>query len=61
MIISEDLEKDMTSVFIDEERTKVLEKITKTKKDLKKQLSDHNPIITNFDIQWNRKLNKQRL
>ena len=61
VIISEDLEKDMTSIFIDEERTKVLEKITKTKKDLKKQLSDHNPIITNFDIQWNRKLNKQRL
>ena len=61
VIISEEFENEMTSLIIDKERAKVLEKMTKTKKGVHKQLIDHNPIITNFNIQWNRKLKKQRL
>ena len=35
--------------------------IVKTKKGVKKQLSDHNPIICHFDIKWNKKVKKPRM
>ena len=41
---------------MDEERQNVLDKIVKTKKGVVKQLSDHNPIITKFNLKWSRRV-----
>ena len=60
-IITEDLEKDLESVRVDEERQNVLEKIVKTKKGVVKQLSDHNPIITKFNVKWSRHVSSARI
>ena len=61
VIISEDIQNELKSMYIDEERINVLTKIVKTKNGVKKQLSDHNPIICHFDIKWNKKVKKPRM
>ena len=61
VVFSEDLENDLESIKIDEERNHVLTKLVKTKKGTKKTLSDHNPIISKFNIKWNRKLKNRRI
>ena len=59
--MSEDLEKELESVNIDEERSHVLTKIVKTKKGTVNQMSDHNSIVTKFNVMWNRRMTAPRI
>ena len=61
VLISEDLEKDLESMRIDEEGINALTKLVKTKKGVVKMLSDHNPIITTFNVEWNRNVKAPRV
>jgi exonuclease III len=51
VMFSNDLNKHLVSVHIDEDRKHVLSKIHKTKRGVKVKESDHNSIITEFDCQ----------
>ena len=61
VIITEDMENDMASLIIDEDRNYGLTNISKTKKGVKTSLSDHNPLISNFEIKWCRKTKSPRV
>ena len=61
ILISEDLEDELESMIIDEEGNHALTKILKTKKGVIKKASDHNPIITKFNIKWSSKMKKPRI
>ena len=61
VIISEDLVDALDSITIDEEGNNALTKIIKTKKGLIKQTSDHNSIITKFNIRWSNRVKKPRI
>ena len=50
VMFSSDLKNNLVSLKIDEKREHVLSKVIKTKKGPKFQESDHNPIITEFDL-----------
>ena len=50
VLFSSDTLDSLVSVEIDEKRNYVLTKVTKNKKGLKSQESDHNPIITEFKL-----------
>ena len=50
VLFSTDLTNDFKSLLIDEERKHVLTKIRKTKKGTVKKESDHNVLITEFEI-----------
>ena len=60
VIISPGLEKDIKSLKIDEDRKHVLTKITKTKKGVKKQESDHNVLISKFKFCWSKNVKKNK-
>ena len=60
VIFSEDIEKEVKSILIDDERNHVLTRITKTKKGIVKVESDHNMIFTHLRMPWNRKVKSQR-
>ena len=61
VIISPGLEKDIKSLKIDEDRKHVLTKITKTKKGVKKQESDHNVLLSKFKFCWSKNVKKARI
>ena len=61
MIISTDLVKELESVLIDEEGKHALTKIVKTKGGTKSRKSDHNTIISKFNISWNKKVKAERV
>ena len=61
MIISTDLVKELESVLIDEEGKHALTKIVKTKGGTKSRKSDHNTIISKFNICWNKKAKSERV
>ena len=50
VLISEELESHMTGCYIDDKRKNVLTRISKTKQGIKRVESDHNTIITKFDL-----------
>ena len=50
VMISNEMEKHMDKVHIDEDRKHVVKSIRKTKKGIKVKESDHNTIITEFNI-----------
>ena len=50
VLISEELEKHMIECHVDEERNRVLTKISKTKQGTRRVESDHNSIITRSDL-----------
>jgi exonuclease III len=50
VLFSSDLNKNLVTIKIDEKREHVLTKVVKTKKGPKLQESDHNPIITEFNL-----------
>ena len=60
IIISPDLVKELESVLIDEKGEHALTRITKTRQSVIKKQSDHNTIITKFNISWNKKNNTER-
>ena len=61
VIFSEDLENELDTIEIDEEGKNALTKIIKTRNGISKQTSDHNTIITKFDIKWSRKIKNPRI
>ena len=61
VIISQDLLDDLESVNIDEDRNHVLTRITKSKKGVIKKSSDHNVIVTKFNLKWNRRKRGERI
>ena len=50
VMFSSDLNRNLVSLKVDEKRVHVLTKVTKTKKGPKVKESDHNPIITEFNL-----------
>ena len=60
IIISPDLVKNLESVLIDEKGKHTLTRIIKTKQSVVNKQSDHNTIITKFNISWNKKNNTER-
>ena len=61
VIISEDLLDELESINIDEERNHTLMKIVKTKKGVVKKASDHNVIVSKFNLKWSRKNKAERI
>ena len=61
VLLSEDLAMEMECMKIDEEKNHALTKIIKTKKGIKTKSSDHNPIISWFNMKWCKKSSKQRI
>ena len=61
MIISADLVKELVSVLIDEDGQHALTKIAKTKLGAISKQSDHNSIVTKFNISWNKKVKAERV
>ena len=61
VILSEDLVNDLESLKVDEERVNVLTKIVKTKKGVIKTSSDHNVLISSFNILWSKKTKCDRI
>ena len=61
VIISNDLDDDLESLEIDENREHVLTRIKKTKQGIKRKESDHNALITTFkrNFRVNEKTNKK--
>ena len=61
VLLSSDMVNCFVSLHVDEERDHVLTSITNTKKRVIKQESDHNTIITKFDIKYSKDVDKQRI
>ena len=61
VIISEDLRNDLESLKIDEENEHALNKVVKTNKGVKKTKSDHNPLISTFQLRWNSRIKAKRI
>ena len=61
MCISSDMVESLVSIEIDEGRKHVLTSITKTKTGTKRQESDHNSIVTKFNLTWKEKDIKPRV
>jgi hypothetical protein len=59
--MSEDMEKELETVEIDEERNHVLIESVKTKKGTTTQMSDHTSIITKFNVMWNKRMAGPRI
>ena len=60
VIMSEELERELESIEIDDERDHILTRITKTKKGVIKVESDHNMILSKFKMAWNSKIQEKR-
>ena len=61
VLISGDMLYLLVSIKIDEERNNVLTSISNSKKVIVKSESDHNSIITNFNIPWENKPDQDRI
>ena len=61
VIITEDMEEDLESLVVDEERNHVLTRFTKSKNGIKETKSDHNVLITKFKLKWNRRMKSNRI
>ena len=59
--ISEELENHMIECHIDDKRDHVLTKISKTKQGIKRTESDHNSIITKFNLKVEEKENTRKI
>ena len=61
VLLSPDLLKHINTIEVDENREKVLTKLTRTKNGVRKVESDHNPIITKLTINWHEDAKKNRI
>ena len=59
VILSEDLVENVQSVRTDEEQANCLTKFSKTKAGFKVIKSDHNSIITKFNVKWSKEHKKE--
>ena len=60
VILSENLAKNVANILIDEEQRHALTRITQTKTGVVVKRSDHNVIITELSISWNKSNTKKR-
>ena len=61
VILSDDLVEDVESVRTDEEQANCLAKFRKTKGGVKVTKSDHNSIITKFNVEWSQRIKKHKI
>ena len=61
VLVSNDLGKLVKSVIIDEEQNYALTRINKTKEGVTIKRSDHNTIITEFRIEWNKSVKHNKV
>ena len=61
VLISEELENHMLECHIDDKREHVLTKISKTKQGIKRTESDHNSIITKFNLKVKKRENNRKI
>ena len=61
VIVSQEMVEKVDSILIDEDREHVLVKVTKNKRGLKKQESDHNVILSKFNLGWSKNSQKKRI
>ena len=61
VLTSWDIVNSIVSIQIDEQKDKVLTSITKTKRGIVKKESDHNSIITKFNIEWAKDNTKEKI
>ena len=61
VLISSDLVQKLVSINIDEEKNNVLASVTNTKKGVITHESDHNSIITEFNLTWEHTVEDERI
>ena len=61
LLFSEDLRDELNLLVIDEFKTNALTKIVKTKSGIKTSESDHNALISYFNIAWDTKVKAERV
>ena len=61
VILSEDLVEDVESVRTDEEQANCLAKFRKTQEGGNVVKSDHNSVITKFNVKWNQQIKKHKV
>ena len=61
VIVSNDLFEDVDSLLIDEAQNHALVRYSKSKKGSRVQKSDHNSMITTFNIDWDSRKKKERI
>ena len=61
VIVCDRMEDKISAIVIDEHRDHVLTRLSKTKKGVKIKEFDHNSIITQVKVDWNKTKNIQRL
>ena len=62
VLITDDLKDDLISLIIDEDKTHVLNRVSKSKKKgVVTVNSDHNALISDFEIKWNTKYKRERI
>ena len=61
VIVSNDMEEDIESLLVDEERAHALYKYTKKKNSIKTVVSDHNPMLTKMNLKWNNRKRKKKI
>ena len=61
VILSYDMVEELVSIETDEDKVNCLTSISKTKKGVKVTKSDHNTIITQFGVKWDKQLKKEKV
>ena len=61
VMLSDGLAQNVKKVSVDEEQNYILTRITKTKAGITVKQSDHNVIITEIDIPWNKSIRKGKI
>ena len=58
ILMSRDMEQYLMNIQIDEERKHVMTKVTRTKQSVNVKESDHNTILSRFELKWKGKNKK---
>jgi hypothetical protein len=61
VLMSEDLIEDFNQLIIDEDKIHVLNRISRTKKGVVTVNSDHNALVSKFDIKWSTNVKSNRV
>ena len=56
VIVSSDIAEDLVTIVVDENKGNILISLTKTKNSIKQTESDHNSIISKFNLKWKEKV-----
>ena len=56
VLVSSDIAEDLVNIVVDEDKSHILTSLTKTKNGIKQTESDHNSIISKFNLRWKEKV-----